>query len=108
VRRIRPRRFHHEGDALVEQVGGLRHAIVLAERDDEVGLCLRQHLPIVGEDRRLAHLRGAPGHDGGVGVVEADDLDVRHRGEDAQVGGIPKRVPVTDLDGGDPHQITDP
>ena len=89
--------FHHEGDALIEQVvRGLRHAIVLAERDHEVGLRLRQHLPIVGEDRRLADLGGAPGRDGGVGVVEADELDVRHRGEDAQVGGVPERVPVTD------------
>src|SRR6266542_3865379 len=87
-------------------MGGFRHAIVLAERDDEVGLCLRQHLPIVGVDRWPTDLCRAPSRDGGVRVMEADELDVRHRGEDAQVGGVPQRVPVADLDGGDAHQLT--
>ena len=87
---------------------GLRHAIVLAERNDEVRLRLGQHLPVVGEDRRFADLGSAPGRDGRVGVVEADELHVRHRGENAQVGGVPQGVPVTDLDGRDAHHQVNP
>ena len=72
------RLLHHERDAEVEQVvRGPGHAAVLAERHDEVGLRLRQHLAVVGEDRRVADRRRPPRGDLRAGVVQADQLDVR-------------------------------
>ena len=96
------RLFHHERLALVEQVvRGLRHAAVRSERDDEVRPRLDQHLAIVREGRRVAHLGRAPGDDGGVGIVQADEPDVGQGGQAVQVRRVPERVPVADLDRGD-------
>ena len=40
--------------------------------------------------------------------METHQLNVGHGAEDAQVGGVPQRVPVADLDGRDAHQRSVP
>ena len=91
--------FHHERVAVVQQVlRRLGHARVRAERDDEVRPRLLQHRAIVREHRRPAQRGRAAGGDRGVGIVQADELDVVHPREHAQVGGVVERVPVADLD----------
>ena len=46
-------------------------------------------------------VRGAMGGDVRARIVETDELDVGHAVQMTQVGGVPQRVPVAHLDGGD-------
>jgi hypothetical protein len=90
--------------AVQQEVGRLRHAAVLAEGNNEVGPRAVEHHAVIGEDRHPAE-RGRPlAGDGGVGVLQPHQLDVRHLGQQPQIGGVVQRVPVADADGRDPDR----
>ena len=101
--RVDPHRLlHQEGIAEIEQVmGDGGHLPVPPERHDEVGTLLREHLLVIGEGRRVADFGRASRDNAGVGVLDGDELHVRHGDEVAQIGGVVERMPMADLDGGD-------
>ena len=102
------RLFYEEGVALVEQVvRRVRHGAVPAEGHDEVRPGLGEHLPVVGEDRRAAERRRPLRRDLGARILHADELHVGHGRQVPQIRRVVQRVPVTHLDGGDPHAIRD-
>jgi hypothetical protein len=94
--------LHQEGIAPVEEiVGDRRHLLVPPQRHDEVGADRRQHLAVIGEGRRVADLGRALRRQAGVGILDGDQIHVRHGDEVAQIGGVEDRMPMADLDGGD-------
>ena len=82
-------------------MGDRRHLAMPAQRQHEVGPHRREHLAVVGEGRRAAHLGGAPRDDRGIGILDRDQLHVRHGDEVAQIGGVVERVPMAHFHGGD-------
>jgi hypothetical protein len=71
--------LHQEGIALVEQVvGDPGHLPVPPECYGEVGAGCRQHLPVVCEGRRASHLGRSSRDEIGIGILDGDQLYVRH------------------------------
>ena len=57
---------------MVEQVMGRRgHGPMVAQGQDEVRVCLAQHLGIVSEDGWITYCGGALGRDLWIGIVRA-------------------------------------
>ena len=77
------------------------HLPVPPEREDEVRARCGQHLAMIREGRGTAHLGRAPRDQIGVGVLNSNQVHVRHGDEVAQVGRIVERMPVAYLNGGD-------
>jgi hypothetical protein len=59
------------------------------------------HLSVVGEGWRAPDFRRSSRDETGVGVLDGDQLHVRHSDEVAEVGGVIKGMPVAYLDCGD-------
>jgi hypothetical protein len=60
----------------------------------------RQHLAVVREDQWIFHLGRSFGGDIGVGILDGNQLHVRHGDEVAKVSGVINRMPVAHLDSG--------
>src|SRR5690242_11382636 len=71
-----------------------------SEREDEIGAGHRQHLPVVCVGRHVADLGRTLGGETGIGVLDGDQLHVRHGDEMTEVSGVENRMPVADLDRG--------
>ena len=80
------------------------HLAVSPKRQDEIGAGRREHVAVIREGLWVAHLGCASRDDGRVGVLDGDELHVRHGDEVAEVGGVVKRMPVADFDGGNPNR----
>src|SRR5262249_8951999 len=85
-------------------VGDLGHLAVPSKRHDEVWTGRRQHLSIVREGRRAPQLGRASRDNTAVGVLDGDELHVRHGDEMTQVGGVVECMPMADLDRGDANR----
>jgi hypothetical protein len=59
---------------------------------------------IIREGRRAPNLRRSSRDETGVGVLDGDQLHIRHGDEVAEVGGVIERVPVIYLDRGDANR----
>ena len=77
------------------------HLPVTPECDDEVGAGGRQHPSAIREGRRIAHLARSFRDEPGLGVLNGNQLHIRHRDQMPKVGGVVERMPMAYLDGGD-------
>ena len=95
------RLFHDEGDATVQQrMRDLRHLVMTSQAHHEVGLLRIQHGVIVGVScDATPKLADAVGSDGGVLIMQRDDLDVIHGQQLGQVGVVIEGVPVGNTNG---------
>src|SRR5215831_15645118 len=59
---------------------------------------------IIREGRRAPNLRRSSRDETGVGVLDGDQLHIRHGHEVAEVGGVIERVPVAYLDRSDTNR----
>jgi hypothetical protein len=67
---------------------------------DEVRVCLAQHLGIVSKDGWITYCGCTMGHDLWLGIVQANQMNIKHAGKAAQIGGIVERMPVAHANGG--------
>src|SRR5262249_26094426 len=96
------RLLHQEGIPLIEQVmGDPGHLTVPPKRHDEVWAGRRQHFSVVREGWRAPNVSRSSRDETGVGVLDGDQLHVRHGDEMAPVGGVVERMPMAYLNRGD-------
>ena len=76
------------------------HLPMSPECQNEIGTGRRQHLSVVREDRRIPHLGCSFRGDTGIGILDGDQLHVRHGDKVAEVGGVINCMPMAYLDSG--------
>src|SRR5262249_12856973 len=92
--------LHEEWIAMVEQVMGRRgHGPMVSQGQDEVRMCLAQHLGIVSEDGWIAYGGCALGCDLWRGVGQANQLGIGHAGKTAQISSIVEGMPMAYANG---------
>ena len=78
------------------------HVAVTSQRDDEIRPGLREHVPMIGEGRRPAQLRGALRGHRRIRVLDAHEPHLRHARECLEIRGVEQGVPMPDPDRGNP------